>query len=63
IKSSVKILVPIPGSDAGNSPPLDISKDQSEDFSDSNVDSTSTDDFLLMTDQYHQVLRVMMSTP
>ncbi|GJX60797.1 hypothetical protein Tco_0292187 [Tanacetum coccineum] len=27
-----------------NSPPLDISKDQSEDFSDSNVDSTSTDE-------------------
>ncbi|GKG17293.1 hypothetical protein Tco_0362250 [Tanacetum coccineum] len=27
-----------------NSPPLDISKDQSEDFSDSNVDFTSTDE-------------------
>ncbi|GJV30954.1 hypothetical protein Tco_1391354 [Tanacetum coccineum] len=27
-----------------NSPPLDISKDQSEDLSDSNVDSTSTDE-------------------
>ncbi|GJR16938.1 hypothetical protein Tco_0965465 [Tanacetum coccineum] len=27
-----------------NSPPFDISKDQSEDFSDSNVDSTSTDE-------------------
>ncbi|GJV70521.1 hypothetical protein Tco_1490516 [Tanacetum coccineum] len=27
-----------------NSPPLNISKDQSEDFSDSNVDSASTDE-------------------
>ncbi|GJR66954.1 hypothetical protein Tco_0013019 [Tanacetum coccineum] len=55
IKSSVEILVPIPSESAGvpkvcdvpvhdNSPPLDISKDQSEDFSDSNVDSTSTDE-------------------
>ncbi|GJW24945.1 hypothetical protein Tco_0038756 [Tanacetum coccineum] len=53
--SSVEILVPIPSESAGvpkvcdvpfhdNSPPLDISKDQSEDFSDSNVDSTSTDE-------------------
>ncbi|GJU14530.1 hypothetical protein Tco_1142496 [Tanacetum coccineum] len=51
IKSSVEILVPIPSEFKGvpkvcdvpfhdNSPPLDISKDQSEDFSDSNVDST-----------------------
>ncbi|GJQ90446.1 hypothetical protein Tco_0001585 [Tanacetum coccineum] len=49
IKSSVEILIPIPSESAGvpkvcdvpvhdNSPPLDISKDQSEDFSDSNVD-------------------------
>ncbi|GJZ52182.1 hypothetical protein Tco_0606697 [Tanacetum coccineum] len=48
-------LVPIPSESKGvpkvcdvpfhdNSPPLDISKDQSEDFSDSNVDSTSTDE-------------------
>ncbi|GJU40286.1 hypothetical protein Tco_1193243 [Tanacetum coccineum] len=55
IKSSVEILIPIPSESAGvpkvcdvpvhdNSPPLDISKDQSEDFSDSNVDSTSTDE-------------------
>ncbi|GJT08807.1 hypothetical protein Tco_0843269 [Tanacetum coccineum] len=55
IKSSVEILVPIPSESKGvpkvcdvpfhdNSPPLDISKDQSEDFSDSNVDSTSTDE-------------------
>nr|GEX93056.1 hypothetical protein [Tanacetum cinerariifolium] len=56
IKSSVENLVSIPSeSDGnpgnmcdvpfhGNSPPLDISKDQFEDFSDSNVDSTSIDD-------------------
>ncbi|GJS74839.1 hypothetical protein Tco_0707680 [Tanacetum coccineum] len=55
IKSSVEILVPIPSESKGvpkvcdvpfhnNSPPLDISKDQSKDFSDSNVDSTSTDE-------------------
>ncbi|GJX56340.1 hypothetical protein Tco_0286237 [Tanacetum coccineum] len=55
IKSSVEILVPIPSESKGvpkvcdvpfhdNSPPFDISKDQSEDFSDSNVDSTSTDE-------------------
>ncbi|GJX75123.1 hypothetical protein Tco_0313718 [Tanacetum coccineum] len=55
IKSSVEILVPIPSESKGvpkvcdvpfhdNSPPLDISKDQSEDFSDSNVDSTSIDE-------------------
>ncbi|GJV93488.1 hypothetical protein Tco_1541301 [Tanacetum coccineum] len=48
IKSSVEILVPIPSESKGvpkvcdvpfhdNSPPLDISKDQSEDFSDSNA--------------------------
>ncbi|GKB91568.1 retrovirus-related pol polyprotein from transposon TNT 1-94 [Tanacetum coccineum] len=48
IKSSVEILVPIPSESAGvpkvcdvpvhdNSPPLDISKDQSEDFSDSRL--------------------------
>ncbi|GKB66511.1 hypothetical protein Tco_0927923 [Tanacetum coccineum] len=56
IKSSVEILVPIPSESEGipdkmcdvpshdNSPPLDISKDQFEDFSDSNDDSTSSDD-------------------
>ncbi|GJW84281.1 hypothetical protein Tco_0157426 [Tanacetum coccineum] len=56
IKSSVEILVPIPSESEGipdkmcdvpfhdNSPPLDISKDQFEDFSDSNDDSTSIDD-------------------
>ncbi|GJZ07626.1 retrovirus-related pol polyprotein from transposon TNT 1-94 [Tanacetum coccineum] len=51
----LKSFVPIPSESKGvpkvcdvpfhdNSPPLDISKDQSEDFSDSNVDSTSTDE-------------------
>ncbi|GJW31511.1 hypothetical protein Tco_0051543 [Tanacetum coccineum] len=56
IKSSVENLVPIPSESEGisddtcdvpfcdNSPPLDISKDQFEDFSDSNDDSTSSDD-------------------
>nr|GFB05169.1 hypothetical protein [Tanacetum cinerariifolium] len=56
IKSSVENLVPIPSESEGNpgnmcdvtfhnnSSPLDISKDQFEDFSDSNDDSTSIDD-------------------
>nr|GEW87560.1 hypothetical protein [Tanacetum cinerariifolium] len=56
IKSSVEDLIPIPSKSEGildnmcdvpfrdNSPPLDISKDQFEDFSDSNDDSTSIDD-------------------
>nr|GEV56500.1 hypothetical protein [Tanacetum cinerariifolium] len=56
IKSSVENLVPIPSESEGipenmcdvpfhdNSPPLDILKDQYEDFSDSNDDSTSIDD-------------------
>ncbi|GKC50257.1 hypothetical protein Tco_1073002 [Tanacetum coccineum] len=56
IKSSVEKLVPIPSESEGipdkmcdvpfcdNSPPLDISKDQFEDFSESNDDSTSIDD-------------------
>nr|GFB48580.1 hypothetical protein [Tanacetum cinerariifolium] len=56
IKSSVENLVPIPSESEGipdkmcdvpfydNSSPLDISKDQFEDFSDSNDDSTLTDD-------------------
>ncbi|GKD08026.1 hypothetical protein Tco_1187711, partial [Tanacetum coccineum] len=56
IKSSVEDLVPIPSESKGisdkmydmpfrdNSPPLDISKDQFEDFSKSNDDSTSIDD-------------------
>nr|GFA02965.1 hypothetical protein [Tanacetum cinerariifolium] len=56
IKSSIENLVPIPSESEGipdnmcdvsfhdNSPPLDISKDQFKDFSDSNDDSTSIDD-------------------
>nr|GEV32977.1 hypothetical protein [Tanacetum cinerariifolium] len=56
IKSSVESLVPIPSESEGipnnmcdvpfhdNSPPLDVSKDQFEDFSDSNDESTLTDD-------------------
>ncbi|GJS12900.1 hypothetical protein Tco_0407372 [Tanacetum coccineum] len=56
IKSSVEDLVPIPSESEDipdkmcdvpfhdNSPPLDISKDQFEGFSDSNDDSTSIDD-------------------
>nr|GEU74452.1 hypothetical protein [Tanacetum cinerariifolium] len=55
IKSSVESLVPIPSESVcipdnmcdvpfhDNSPPLDVSKDQFEDFSDSNDGSTSTD--------------------
>nr|GFB13539.1 hypothetical protein [Tanacetum cinerariifolium] len=56
IKSSVKNLVPIPSESEGipdnmcdvpfhdNSSPLDVSKDQFEDFSNSNDDSTLNDD-------------------
>nr|GEU39809.1 hypothetical protein [Tanacetum cinerariifolium] len=56
IKSSVENLVPIPSQSEGipgntcdvpfhdNSPPLNIPKDQFEDFSDSNDESTSIDD-------------------
>nr|GEU41865.1 hypothetical protein [Tanacetum cinerariifolium] len=56
IKSSVENLIPIPSESKGipnnmcdvlfhdNSPPLDISKDQFEDFFDSNDDSTLIDD-------------------
>nr|GEV68014.1 hypothetical protein [Tanacetum cinerariifolium] len=56
IKSSVESLVPIPSKSEGvpdnmcdvpfhdKSPPLDVSKDQFEDFSDSNDESTSIDD-------------------
>nr|GFB76103.1 hypothetical protein [Tanacetum cinerariifolium] len=56
IKSSVESLVPIPSESEGipnnmcnmpshdNSPPLDVSKDQFEDFSDSNDESTLIDD-------------------
>nr|GFA57814.1 hypothetical protein [Tanacetum cinerariifolium] len=56
IKSSVESVVPIPSESEGipdnmcdvpfhdNSPPLDVSKDQFEDFSDFNDESTSIDD-------------------
>nr|GEX88087.1 hypothetical protein [Tanacetum cinerariifolium] len=56
IKSSVENLIPILSESEGipehmcdvpfydNSPPLDVSKDQFEDFSDSNDESSSTDD-------------------
>nr|GEX67262.1 hypothetical protein [Tanacetum cinerariifolium] len=56
LKYSVESLIPIPSESEGvpdnmcdvpfhdNSPPLDVLKDQFEDFSDSNDGSTSTDD-------------------
>nr|GEY62141.1 hypothetical protein [Tanacetum cinerariifolium] len=56
IKSSVENLIPIPSESEGipdnmcdvpfhdNSPPLDVSKDQFEDFSNSNDEFSSTDD-------------------
>nr|GFB01530.1 hypothetical protein [Tanacetum cinerariifolium] len=56
IKSSVENLIPIPSESEGipehmcdvpfhdNSPPLDVSKDQFEDFSESNDEFSSTDD-------------------
>nr|GEV81432.1 hypothetical protein [Tanacetum cinerariifolium] len=67
IKSSVENLVPIPSKSEGNpgnmcdvpfhdnSPPLDISKDQFEDFSNSNDDSTSIDDDSFSTDNIKYV--------
>ncbi|GKE40571.1 hypothetical protein Tco_1463976 [Tanacetum coccineum] len=67
IKSSVEILVPIPCESEGipdkmcdvpfrdNSPPLDILKDQFEDFSDSNDDSTSIDDYSFSIDDIDYV--------
>ncbi|GKF94405.1 hypothetical protein Tco_0284105, partial [Tanacetum coccineum] len=70
IKSSVENLVPIPSESEGisddtrdvpfydNSPPLDILKDQFEDFSDSNDDSTSSDD-----DSYENIDYVDASPP
>nr|GFC98871.1 hypothetical protein [Tanacetum cinerariifolium] len=62
IKSSVEDLVLILSESEGipdnmcdvpfhdNSPPLDVSKDQFEDFSDSNDDSTSKDDDSFLID-------------
>ncbi|GJT37176.1 hypothetical protein Tco_0937041 [Tanacetum coccineum] len=67
IKSSVEDLVPIPSESEGisdkmcdvpfrdNSPPLNISKDQFEDFSDSNDDSTSIDDDYFFIDDIDYV--------
>ncbi|GKC29659.1 hypothetical protein Tco_1036953 [Tanacetum coccineum] len=67
IKSRVEILVPIPSESEGipdnicdvpfrdNSPPLDISKDQFEDFSDSNDDSTLIDDDSFSIDEIDYV--------
>nr|GEY12341.1 hypothetical protein [Tanacetum cinerariifolium] len=67
IKSSVENLVPIPSESEGildkmcdvpfhdNSPPLDISKDQFEDFSESNEDSTSIDDDYFSIDDIEYV--------
>nr|GEV12377.1 hypothetical protein [Tanacetum cinerariifolium] len=67
IKSSVENLVPIPSESEGipdnmfdvpfhdNSPPLDISKDRFEDFSDSNDDSTLIDDDSFFIDNIEYV--------
>ncbi|GJU74037.1 hypothetical protein Tco_1265442 [Tanacetum coccineum] len=67
IKFSVEDLVPIPSKSEGipdnmcdvpfrdNSPPLDISKDQFEGFSDSNDDSTSIDDDSFSIDDINYV--------
>nr|GEZ61700.1 hypothetical protein [Tanacetum cinerariifolium] len=67
IKSSVENLVPIPSDSEGipdnmcdvhfhdNSPPLDISKDQFKDFSDSNDDSTLIDDDSFSIDDIEHV--------
>nr|GEU68997.1 hypothetical protein [Tanacetum cinerariifolium] len=67
IKSSVEYLVLIPSESEGipdntcdvpfrdNSPPLDISKDQFEKFSDSNDDSTSIDDDYFSIDNINYV--------
>nr|GFD47607.1 hypothetical protein [Tanacetum cinerariifolium] len=67
IKSSVEDLVPISSESEGipdnmcdvtfrdNSPPLDISKDQFKDLSDSNDDSTSIDDDYFFIDDIDYV--------
>nr|GEX83592.1 hypothetical protein [Tanacetum cinerariifolium] len=67
IKSSVKNLVPIPSESEGipdntcavsfhdNSPPLDVSKKQFEEFFDSNDDSTSIDDNYFSIDNINYV--------
>nr|GEX00246.1 hypothetical protein [Tanacetum cinerariifolium] len=67
INSSVENLVPIPSESEAipdnmcdvpfhdNSPPLDVSKDKFEDFSDSNDESTSTNDDSLSIDNIEYV--------
>nr|GEV34950.1 hypothetical protein [Tanacetum cinerariifolium] len=67
IKSSVEVLVPIPSESEGipdntcdvpfrdNSPPFDVSKDQFEEFFDSNDDSTSIDDDYFSIDNINYV--------
>nr|GEW10425.1 hypothetical protein [Tanacetum cinerariifolium] len=67
INSSVENLVPIPSESEGipdnmchvpfhdNSPPLDVSKDQFEDFFDSNNESTLTDDDSFFIDNIEYV--------
>nr|GFB50847.1 hypothetical protein [Tanacetum cinerariifolium] len=67
IKSSVEDLIPIPSESEGtpdhmcdvpfhdNSPPLDVSKDQSEDFSESNDEFSSTDDDSSSFDKFDYV--------
>nr|GFB19979.1 hypothetical protein [Tanacetum cinerariifolium] len=67
IKSNIENLVPIPSESEGipdnicdvhfhdNSPPLDISKDQFKDFSESNDDSTSIDDDSFSIDKIEYV--------
>nr|GEZ15966.1 hypothetical protein [Tanacetum cinerariifolium] len=67
IKSSVENLIPIPSESEGipehmcdvpfhdNSPPLDVSKDQFEDFSESNDESSLTDDDFFSIDNIDYV--------
>nr|GEY34762.1 pre-mRNA splicing Prp18-interacting factor [Tanacetum cinerariifolium] len=67
IKSSVENLIPIPSASEGipehmcdvpfhdNSPPLDVSKDQFEDFSESNEEFSSPDDDSLSIDKIDYV--------
>nr|GFB69789.1 hypothetical protein [Tanacetum cinerariifolium] len=67
IKSGVETLIPIPSESEGipehvcdvlshdNSPPLDVSKDQIEDFSESNEEFSSTDDDSFSSDDIDYV--------
>nr|GEU29424.1 hypothetical protein [Tanacetum cinerariifolium] len=67
IKSSVENLIPIPSESEGilehmcdvpfhdNSPPLDVSKDQFEDFSESNDEFSSIDDYSFSIDNIDYV--------